>query len=342
MGKYIDWYLVELEGRIKGRLPEAAIGETLAEVEQHLLACAGDLEKGGAALDEAEKEATRRFGSPTKIAWSLIQTQAPRAAQPLSKWPVIWAAVGTAWAGFWLVSGWYPISLLMVFYGLPVVGLFFCIASLRSRRPRPWGIFGMAGGGTLATLCVLSVTWLNLYLVNGRGLVARWQEADYRATLHREIGNFDSIIPKMQAGVDAFPSADYDPAQEAFRVGRFWRVPSRPAGGWTSGPPVAGSPRRADRFFGLVDSRDDAFYAWKKEGRAAISSFNEARASEERDLAAIDQAKNVPILERLRAQAPEIIGAGIFWTGLLLVANFVCVWLGEAIRWAWFRTLRVA
>lgn len=80
MPKYIDWYMVELERRLHGRMPQQQLGEILSETEAHLLeATSDDKEEYGRY---AEKLAISRFGSPNRIAQSVLNANDPPPPHP--------------------------------------------------------------------------------------------------------------------------------------------------------------------------------------------------------------------------------------------------------------------
>ncbi len=75
MGKYIDWYLVELERMLKGSVRPEELASTLTEVETHLKDLTAGLTHQCQHGENPEKIAIDRFGLPEKIAMSLIITK---------------------------------------------------------------------------------------------------------------------------------------------------------------------------------------------------------------------------------------------------------------------------
>jgi hypothetical protein len=79
MGKYSDWYAVELEGYLRGRLPDIQRFEAVKEVSNHFAEHVDDLVEKGMDPIEAEKAAIKAFGSPRKSAINfLTNTQSSR------------------------------------------------------------------------------------------------------------------------------------------------------------------------------------------------------------------------------------------------------------------------
>lgn len=62
MGKYIDWYLVEMEGQAMGGMRADRIHDLISESQAHLEDAAGDLQAKGMSEKDAELAAIERFG----------------------------------------------------------------------------------------------------------------------------------------------------------------------------------------------------------------------------------------------------------------------------------------
>ena len=104
MGRRIDWYLVELEDRLKKQLPEALCVELSAEIGQHLESSAVEFESEQLSRDDAEVMAVKRFGTPSQVAWNLVDIHTPR-SRALSVCLVICAGIAALWNGTWVVIG---------------------------------------------------------------------------------------------------------------------------------------------------------------------------------------------------------------------------------------------
>ena len=73
MGKYTDWYEVELDGYLKGRLPDVQRFEAVKEVANHFAEHVEELVEKGMEPIEAEKAAIKGFGTPRKAAINLMR-----------------------------------------------------------------------------------------------------------------------------------------------------------------------------------------------------------------------------------------------------------------------------
>jgi len=72
MGKYLDWYLVELESFLEGRLRRDAAHDLVCQAEAHLAESAEDFRARGMDAKASEIAAIQRFGSARKIAEAAI------------------------------------------------------------------------------------------------------------------------------------------------------------------------------------------------------------------------------------------------------------------------------
>jgi hypothetical protein len=72
VGKYIDWYLVELEGMLDQRISATRLHELLLETEAHLRDTAAELTASGMTAGQAELAALERFGKARDVAASVI------------------------------------------------------------------------------------------------------------------------------------------------------------------------------------------------------------------------------------------------------------------------------
>ncbi|MFI5387203.1 MAG: HAAS signaling domain-containing protein [Fimbriimonadales bacterium] len=68
MGRYIDWYLVELEGLLEGRLRPDRAHDLVSQAEAHLVETSDRLRAEGMAEKASELAAIQKFGSARKIA----------------------------------------------------------------------------------------------------------------------------------------------------------------------------------------------------------------------------------------------------------------------------------
>src|SRR5438552_4721501 len=86
MSKYINWYVVEIERRLQGRLPQERVQELVLEVEQHLESAKEELGD--------ERKAIAQFGPVAQIAEDLVRGNAGTwRFSPIAAKAVIWLAV---------------------------------------------------------------------------------------------------------------------------------------------------------------------------------------------------------------------------------------------------------
>lgn len=344
MVSVLEWYLAELDSRLGNRLPESIRSGLLAEIRAHLESAAEDMEAQGHSREEAERVATDRFGRPSRIAWRLLETHAPRRSQPLSRWPVIWAFSATLWAGGCLAAGISGSGLLALKVGLPILLIAFLASSFQSRRARPWAIAGATATAFLVTWVFVSLTWLNLYMVGGLGQVPIWQQSQYRADVGREISRWNQELPKLRAGVAAFSLARFDPSQDAYRTAAGWLAPvDMPYGGWWTGPPVSGNASRSTvvRYQAVADWAE-ARRTWLTVGKRGLGAIYQTLTSEKEVLVALDRVHDVPLTSRARDFFIELAPPTVLWLLSLLVTNMVAVWIGELARWVRIRQVRIA
>src|SRR5687767_4363630 len=64
VGRYIDWYLVEVERGMGESVPRKELFETIQEVQDHLQEALNDNLAGGMEPREAELAAVESFGTP--------------------------------------------------------------------------------------------------------------------------------------------------------------------------------------------------------------------------------------------------------------------------------------
>ena len=73
MARYAEWYAVELDGYLKGRISDVARFEAIKEVNNHFAEHVDDLVAKGMDPVEAEKAAIKSFGSPRNAALNLME-----------------------------------------------------------------------------------------------------------------------------------------------------------------------------------------------------------------------------------------------------------------------------
>ncbi len=72
MGRFIDWYAVELDGYLKGRMGDEQRFDAVRELQNHFAEHVDDLVQKGMDAESAEKSAIRTFGPPNIAAQNLL------------------------------------------------------------------------------------------------------------------------------------------------------------------------------------------------------------------------------------------------------------------------------
>lgn len=122
MSKFVAWYLVELDGLLRGRITADALHSLLLEIERHLTEAIEERTARGMNQEVAELAALEALGSPEQVAAAELQQlgQSPWVARGKKL-----ALGGTvALAGIWLIAGFQSEA---VFH--PLAGLAFLIAA---------------------------------------------------------------------------------------------------------------------------------------------------------------------------------------------------------------------
>lgn len=130
MASYIDWYLVELERRLRDHVSPETCFTVLAEVEDHLQSKVSDLASVGMTATEAERTAAASFGQPERVAFEITESHYPESRRNLGSRLVSLGAlvsltaaaavitIPTVTNGFWEVAALAaPIGLLLVMVG---------------------------------------------------------------------------------------------------------------------------------------------------------------------------------------------------------------------------------
>ena len=149
MSRLVTWYLVELDGLLRGRVSSDRLHTLLSEVELHLAEALEERRARGMAEDEAELAVIEAMGSPERIAEKELGE---------SKWVDLGRKIGIgsalAMGGLWFVLGFTPESVfhsnvgLALVLGLPLFWLG-CLLS-RSLLWRPLIVAGALGAMSLA------------------------------------------------------------------------------------------------------------------------------------------------------------------------------------------------
>ncbi len=143
MSKFVSWYVVELDGLLRGRIPADRLHSLLSEVENHLNEAIEDRVARGMSREEAELATLEAMGSPEKMAEAELRLAGET---PLRKW----AFKATAGALIAMSVLWLFASLLPDTGFHPLIGIAWLLAApvlivggFLARR-LPWRLFVVA------------------------------------------------------------------------------------------------------------------------------------------------------------------------------------------------------
>jgi hypothetical protein len=202
MGKHINWYLVELERALDGRMGGQELAETLNEIEAHLQDSTADLAAICRHGQDPERLAVQQFGSPLKLADRIAcERGTPIGKTPLSREPItepmIWCF---ALAVFLSIASHPVVCLAGAAFG--VWG--FCRACLRGYRTSP-----MAFAQAVAVAAVLAIPILALTRTGGGG--------DMRMVVNGDAPSIEDIerqLATVRKGLQVF-AAEAPPKEAA-------------------------------------------------------------------------------------------------------------------------------
>ncbi len=122
MSKFVSWYLVELDGLLRGQISADRLHALLAEVEAHLIEAIQERVSRGMPQEEAELATLEAMGSPEKVAEEELRvaglTKGPDRAFKASTYALFGLGAG------WLFAGTLPDTQFH-----PLVGFFWVVAS---------------------------------------------------------------------------------------------------------------------------------------------------------------------------------------------------------------------
>ena len=164
MSRYSDWYAVELDGYLRGRMSEVQRFESTKEILNHFSEHVEDLVAKGMNSVEAEKAAIVAFGPPRQAALNLISSSKETMA---GKWLSLIGCLCIAWLTFGLglngmlyqIHAYFQSSFFPLFYadmryviGILVLSL---IGGVILTRKVPVAKMLLAGGFGIASIGIL-------------------------------------------------------------------------------------------------------------------------------------------------------------------------------------------
>ncbi|MEJ5170538.1 MAG: hypothetical protein WHU10_06085, partial [Fimbriimonadales bacterium] len=217
MGRYVEWYLAELERLLADSLGRERLHQLIAETESHLSERSRELADRGMSAREAELAAIEALGPPDRLAMAELGGRSARTFGLPSAWA--FAAIASV---AMLVLAWASIDPMGWSNGQPATWALLAATVLaagwtgaRAGRSR-WAALGFAFVGCAA----LFVLWSGLFLrgFNDR-LWNKFELAEARRQTIRFADSLDGVARRLQSGVDAFQSA-----RSAADVPREWIV----------------------------------------------------------------------------------------------------------------------
>jgi len=176
MPKYTQWYVVELDGLLRGKVPAERLHELLSEIECHLQDAVQERTAKGMAVEEAELAALEALGSPEKIAAEEMARNSGGRKLRIGHRLVVG---GTA-----LMAG----SMLFA-------------ALLTDTRFHPLFGFGLFWGGLALLIGFGMLRQVNWRMIGGLMVVASVSLAFHQGTRHVYVGDTEWDLDKAQTAI---------------------------------------------------------------------------------------------------------------------------------------------
>lgn len=237
MASRIDWYLVELERMLKGRISLEALNDLQIETRAHIESARDALIAKGCEPNNSEVEAIKTFGSPRDLALGALGESANRPGL----WSV-WLAAGLAFLALWnqvIWLLWAPRSYNAWYMAMAAVGLAIAVG-LWSRRRVLLPLAGALTIGALIATFTISRQVLDFGSVGGSGMVMRRDVPRILNQVSAERGLRNSLITELKKDAkSAFRNeVMLNAAWEQFRYPRYpYRSGLPDERGWVYGRP---------------------------------------------------------------------------------------------------------
>jgi len=201
-GRRVAWLLHEIERQTTDRLSEKSRQDLLDEVSAHLdAAIQARLELGMSPL-EAETEAVESFGHPKAYIDDLLAVHEKAATNSIpvrhsrfgDRKTMTALAVAAVYSCFWILSGIRTVEVQAILIGLSLVAIPFAIYSYRARRVQFFPIFLSSMATYLALCFVMCLTWHNLWLHGGLGIMPRWEAGHQKELDQASLSKIDSML----------------------------------------------------------------------------------------------------------------------------------------------------
>ena len=160
MASYIDWYTIELERRLAGKLPREEVFALVAETEDHLRQRSAEYGSTGMNAEESERTAAESFGKPEEIAFEAVESRVSpktvRAGRLLALLGAI-CGFGGLVAGFGLADGWVVYRVVSPTMVAGIICLF--VGSFMCRKWQWRSIMALAVCSTLVSIALIPRTF---------------------------------------------------------------------------------------------------------------------------------------------------------------------------------------
>jgi hypothetical protein len=339
VAKFTDWYLVEAESQLRGRLRQDRLHEVLSEAEGHLRDATQDLVAKGMAEEDAELAAIQRFGRVHAFTNEVLSP----VARPLPTRLIV--------AGAFVMTSITAICGAISMSGLRIgmeaqqsVGILVAIGALLllagSWSSRRWR------GRLVALSCLAGVLFGFIVSVP----VGSWAMGEARSNWVTEgrLGakHLETLAEKVRRGQTAFASGNPQLLQEFTDRGRY-EVPYTVRQGGMIMPQAAPPNQwreytmgsifsRLQVYYSSVEKLDSAKYLWKTQADGIVQTLESIRVE------ALDQANPNPTRARnmvetstgLRVAAMGTLSSAYGLVFALLLHGLVAIC---AVRRSWLR-----
>jgi hypothetical protein len=192
MSKFVSWYLVELDGLLRGQISADRLHALLAEVEAHLIEAIQERVSRGMPQEEAELATLEAMGSPEKVAHEELRvagvTKGADRAFKMSSFALFGLGAG------WLFAGTLPEAQFH-----PLVGLFWLAA---------------VSVLLVSSFIAQNIPWRALAVATVCGIVSL---SMHQGTRHVYLGDEEILIQDARAFITSANAGVGDATTEAWR-----------------------------------------------------------------------------------------------------------------------------
>jgi len=313
VASYIDWFLVELDRRLEGRIGREHRFRVLSEAEDHLRSKADELAAVGMSPDAVERTAVASFGQPEMVAFEVSEATHSAKRAALGRWIVLFTAAAAScglvalllWGGW---SGAIAKCAGILFAALlPLI-----VGTAIGRRAHPLALAALGVPFVLVTAVLMPITHVLVF----DAPVAKSQLGFVREMRQDDLETNLQLRSALQQGMDYYASlrAHRTPVGTPPQTptGQFIVIPpaeySTPLGLADLGLSAAGhlSGHGHSFHFGpssvvTVDQPRDAVMSWVMSGPGQLKRLDSFIAVDQRMLADLDgpslnSARSVSVL----------------------------------------------